>query len=687
MQFKKKVLTIAITALLLLAMTMAVAQVHAITAPDLTPGSGPVGTVVTVSGVDAVPFSTVTIHWDNLAGAVLNTTSALATGAYSVEVTVPSATNGDHFVVASDSSGNAGAAFTVDASLVALPAQALPGDSLTLTGNGFAATSAITVTFDSTTLATPVSITLTTPTITSNATGSFSAVVTVPAAILVANFDTYTVTAEDAATNLATDTVAVGYYVTVTPTSGPPGITVTIAGRITASTAVVVKFGTAVAFSTTSGTTGSFTGTYALTGPIILGTAYDVTATFGPVATPTVLHATFTTNAAAPAITLGVAAGIPATVVTIAGTDFSPSANITLSFGTTVVNSTATDKRFGPTDTTGAFSENFAVPNIAVGAYTVTVVDQYGASATSAFTITAPPVTTVALRATSYAQGDTLSFKVYTTETSIGTVTVTVVDPTKLVFWTNVWTVTGPAADGSSQVLYQDQLDTHGNHLTLPLDAATGSWNWTITYTPASTATLTTATGLFAVVPGGLSGVVSTIGGLNSTLQAIQGTITTIQGNVATIQSSVGGLSTITASVSSLGAQITGINDAIAVLYTSMGTLTTAVGNLNATLIGINGNVATVQTSVGTLQGTITTIQGNVATVQTNVGAIQASLGTLQSSVNTLQSSVNAIPTDVPAKADVTGLSTAIWIAVIFAIIAAIAAIASIVIVRQKVAG
>ncbi len=485
-------------------------------------------------------------------------------------------------------------------------------------------------------------------------------------------------------------TEVVGYYVTVTPIAGPPGITVTIAGRISASTAVVVKFGTAVAFSTTSGTDGRFTGTYALTGPVTLGTAYDVTATFGPVATPTVLHATFTVNAAAPAITLGVAAGVPATVVTIAGTDFSPSANITLSFGATVVNSTATDARFGPTDTAGAFSENFAVPNIAVGAYTVTVVDQFGASATAAFTITAPPVTTVALRATSYAQGDTLSFKVYTTETSIGVVTVTIMDPTNLVFWTTTWTVTaaGPVA---SQVAYQDQLDAHGSHLTLPLDAPTGSWNWTITYTPASTATLTKATGLFTVIPGGLSGVVSTIGGLNSTLQAIQGSITTINNGMATIQSTVGGLSsglsTITSSVSGLNAQITGINDEVAVLYTSMGTLTTAVSNLNATLIGINGNVATVQTSVGTLQGTITTIQGNVATVQTNVGAIQASLGTLQSSVNTLQSSVNAIPTDVPAKGDVTGLSTAIWIAVIFAIIAAIAAIASIVIVRQKVAG
>jgi hypothetical protein len=51
---------------------------------------------------------------------------------------------------------------------------------------------------------------------------------------------------------------------------------------------------------------------------------------------------------------LGASNGISGTVVTITGSGFSSKANITLYFGTTVVNSTTMNAKFGPTTTGGA---------------------------------------------------------------------------------------------------------------------------------------------------------------------------------------------------------------------------------------------------------------------------------------------------------------------------------------------
>jgi hypothetical protein len=98
-----------------------------------------------------------------------------------------------------------------------------------------------------------------------------------------------------------------------------------------------------------------------------------------------------------PTATLSAGSGVPGFTVTVTGTSFVKNSNVTLYFGTVVVNSTALDKRFGPTDSSGALSAVFAVPNLAPGAYVVTVVDQYGASATvtNGFTVNPAPFTKI----------------------------------------------------------------------------------------------------------------------------------------------------------------------------------------------------------------------------------------------------------------------------------------------------
>ena len=145
----KRILSIAITALLLFGILAATAPAFAFDATSvvtLSSTSGGFGDTITVSGpaaafpVGANPFGSVRVYWDNL-GTLLNGTAfAAADGSYSVRATIPGGVAGTHFIIVQDSIGTqASATFTVVPSLSAgrAPVRVLPGDALTLSGNGF----------------------------------------------------------------------------------------------------------------------------------------------------------------------------------------------------------------------------------------------------------------------------------------------------------------------------------------------------------------------------------------------------------------------------------------------------------------------------------------------------------------------------------------------------------------------
>jgi hypothetical protein len=718
MQISKKLYTTLTITLLTMSMilaaipmTMALASAPGTYVPATVPvtplASGPVGTKVCVVG-DAIsgaasPFSTVTFYWDNLAGAVLGSVAADASGYYKYNVTIPAAIGGSHYIVANDGAGAQGAAFTVTTSLsasavppTAPPVRVLPGDSVLLTGKGFAANSAVTVVLDSTTLGTPVSIPITTPTITTNGTGSFSASITVPASITVAQFDIYTVTATDAATNTASASITVNYYVTVTPTGGPTGITTTIAGRIKPNTAYELRFNGAAITTGTSGADGSYSYGYTIPG-VLSPAAYSVDIVWE---TTNTRSTTFTVTSA-PTIAIGATTGVAGAIVTITGSGFSSLSNITLYFGSTSVNATTMNTGFGPTTGAGALPAGlmFVVPTLTPAVYAVKVVDQYGAtSATGIFYTIAPtPTTTIALRGTTYYPGDIFSFNIYTTETSLGTINVTIRDTSSRVWWTTTdWTLTNFGT--YKTVMYQTQgADAYNQmKMTLPADAPLGTWNWTITYTPTSTATITKATGVFTVAAlPNMQDVLDAIDNLEGKIQTIvttsegkvmalintkSGTIMTdldalspklqgIEDTVIIIATMLGEVQTDVANINlgTLGVDITAIKGDVATIKTNIGTVNTAVSNLDAKVSSISGNVATVTTNLGTLQGTVTSIDGKVATINTSVGTLQADIS------------------DVKAKPDVD--MTPVWIAVVLSLVAAIAAIFAVITIRQKIAG
>jgi len=677
--------------------------------------TGNVGDKITVYGT-AEPFSTVTVYWESLSGQVLATVGADPSGDFDVKVTIPSAVTGaNHYIVANDGTDTLSAIFDVDASLSVAgvpPVRVLPGDSFTLTGHGYAKNKAITVTLDdnggdfST-------VTITTPTITTNATGSFSAVIVIPSTIIPAEYDVYTVTATDPTPTAATASITIDYYVTVTPTSGPTGITITISGRIPASTDYSLLIDSTTILTGTSGSDTRFSQTYTIP-PLTAVMAHTVYVKWTVATVVNTREATFTVTAAPTLTKIDPPSDVPGATITISGKDFCAGANITAYISTTIVNSTQLDARFGPTVAFGPFAGTFTnleftVPALAPGLYTLTVVDEYGASTgtTHTFTVLPAPVTTIALRATSYYRGDTLSFNIVTTETSLGTITVTVNDPAGATWWTTTaWLLTPGILTQS--VLYQDQL-FGALPATLPADASLGSWNWTITYTPASTTVLTKATGLFAVsalpTMDNVLAKVDELGtNMTSLLNALDAKITSIDGAVATISTKVG---TIQTTVSGLDAKITSINNGMATAQTSLGTVQTSLESLDAVLEVVAGDTATIKTSIGTfetsldaLDATITVIgdditamAGDIVTIKTSIGTINGTItsiedgiATIDTEVGTIQADVTALQTDV-AAIDVSVDMTPIWIAVVLSMVAAIAACYAVITIRQKIAG
>jgi archaellum component FlaC len=530
--------------------------------------------------------------------------------------------------------------------------------------------------------------------------GSFMATIVVPA-IAEGDYGDYAITAVDSDTNVA-EYVAVppylpgfrvDYYLTLSPATGPTGITSTIAGRIESGEDYEIRFGAATIATGTSGSNGAFTAAY-LIPDVLPPNTYTVTIVWQVTKTKT---ATFTVTNPPELTSIVPPSGQPGDVIVISGERFTAGATIELYLGSTLVNSTAMDERFGPTGAAMTAIQGkiidleFTVPDIAAGVYVLKVVDENGASTGNAhtFVVSAAPESTIGLRGTSYYTGDTISFNIVTTESSLTSLTVTVYDPSSVLWWTAVnW----PLSTGVvKQVAYYNQT-VNGNYLTLPADAPLGNWNWTITYTPASTGKQVKVTGLFAVaakptmqavidtiyelganlteINDGVASIETAVGEINVALDALDATITSFDGDMATIKTNLG---TVQTTVSGLNADITAIK-------TSVSSVSNTVSSIDQVVAVVVGDTTAIKTSLGTLEGTITDITDDVATIQTDVGTLKVDVASIKTDVASVQSDVESA---LPIAVDM----MPVWIAVVLSLIAAIAAIFAVVTIRQKIAG
>lgn len=438
----------------------------------ISPTNGPAGTSVTVSGIGYSGSSTINIALDGISQTTSpSTVTSSSSGSFSCRFTVPSSLVGAHVVQATDASTSLAATFVLTApSITITPVSGYVGSTVTISGNGFAPSSIVTVKFDSTSQATNPA------TLISSSSGSISCTLTVPTSLS----GVHTVQFTDRFSNsaLATFTVTVPTptpsanptaaptptpsptpspkpTITVNPTSGLVGTTVKVTGSGFANSATITIAFDGISLTTTpTKVTSSASGDFIcyFTVPTCLPGAHTVQAIDSS-------HSAITTFIlTVPTVTITPTSGNIGSTITISCSGFLAFTTLKIMFDDsyqTTNPSTVTSSSNG-----GATCTIIAPASIS-GVHTVKVTDGSSNSASSVYTITAPTPTytlTVTSDAQSYGRGAQVNISGLLTSTSSASgylVTIRITDPLGNNAYTTIATTT---ATGAYSASFVDQL-------------------------------------------------------------------------------------------------------------------------------------------------------------------------------------------------------------------------------------
>ncbi len=185
----------------------------------VSPTSGTVGSTVTVSGENASSNGEVRVYLEGFV--FMATTTANATGGYSVNITMPAVPAFTFGITALDvTTGDTNSAsFTVQPKIILTPEEGSYNDTVTVKGSGFQDVSLITLLFNG------MNVTPSPPPLT-DFLGSFEATFNVPS---MPN-GTYTVTADDGINNASELFTVIPEILLFPETSGPPSTFVMVTG-------------------------------------------------------------------------------------------------------------------------------------------------------------------------------------------------------------------------------------------------------------------------------------------------------------------------------------------------------------------------------------------------------------------------------------------------------------------------
>jgi len=340
--------------------------------------SGSVGTQVAVSGRGFSVNSRVTLLFD---GSILTTVQTSANGSFSnVNITVPASVKGIHTISGIDVSGFSGETiFSVFPSITVTPTSVAIGDQIAIKGDGFAATSNITIYWDGVSVGAVYAIT--------NASGSFTLNFTIPAS----SRGQHTVKATDASANLAFTILAVIQKITLNPTTGSTGDTVTITGTgFSADKTISVLYdGTSIATTPTSVLTdsgGSFNASFVMpagrTGTHRVNVSDGTNIASADLVVVVKVTISPVTSVASP--------GHVDMELTINGIGFKPNATVSVRYADKLIATTTTDAN-------GNFLVTFTIPPSPAGQHTITVTDELTVEHFSFFMESTPPPVPVLL--------------------------------------------------------------------------------------------------------------------------------------------------------------------------------------------------------------------------------------------------------------------------------------------------
>lgn len=238
----------------------------------LDPATGPVGTEVEITGSGFAADDAITFTFGG--SPIVPTDAPIVSdmmGDFVAHIIVPAATVGAKAIVATDeAAGTDDANFTVESQITLSVATGEYGDSVTVTGSGFAGNSATTIEANS--------VDVTGAVLTTNATGGFSRAITIPDMPNGNN----NIVAEDAGMNSDTAVFDMNASIEINPTEAEAGSDIAIiAHGFTAADDLTVKLATGTVVTTPATLTvdaaGTISGTFLV--PITQVVAENVTVT------------------------------------------------------------------------------------------------------------------------------------------------------------------------------------------------------------------------------------------------------------------------------------------------------------------------------------------------------------------------------------------------------------------------
>jgi hypothetical protein len=444
-------------------------------ATGLTPSTGAVGTAgVKVTAQGFAAGSPLTLSVGGVTATITSGGTTGATGSATVNFTIPAVPNGPQTVVVTDASGNTATSatnVTVTAAATGLiPGSGVVGSSAQITAQGFAASSALTVTVDGTAATVTAGGT-------SGANGSATVSFTIPAVPHGAQSVVVTDASSDTAASATKFTVN-SSATALSPSSGvvgTAGVTILAQGFV-ANHALTVKVNGTAATITSGGTSaanGASTVTFTI--PAAPNGPDTVIVTDG--SNPATSAITFTVSATA--TNLIPSSGAVGSAATITAQGFAATSALTVTVGGTAAAVTAG----GTTGANGSSTVTFTIPTLVGGSYTVVVTDASVNTATSAtnFTVTAsatglsPASGTVGssaqITAQGFAAGSPLSVTVGGTAATV-----------------TAGATTG--ASGTSTVTFTIPAVPHGAQSVVVTDASANTATSATNYTVNSSATL-----------------------------------------------------------------------------------------------------------------------------------------------------------------------------------------------------
>ena len=342
----------------------------------ISPTEGPVGTTVEISGVGFDDKKDISyIKYDGTSVSIGGDDETDSDGEFTSTIVIPNSTAGDHTIKVRDASRNeAEAEFTVQSEIATSPTSGLAGDTVTVSGTGFTASSNITIYFNN------VAMTVTSGTARTDSYGTFDNLkFNVPGV----GAGTHEVKVEDGSRKTDTATFSMAATASFSPTTGYVGTEVTVSGTgFRASQSITVTFADAAVGTTLSDDRGSFTVNFSV--PARAAGTYRIRVTDGTNTKET--NFAISTSASISPVTSSASPGHVGTELTVSGIGFIAGKTVTIKYDASEVTTTTVNAD-------GTFSAKFEVPASKSGEHNITATD---GTITQQFTFTmeseAPPI-------------------------------------------------------------------------------------------------------------------------------------------------------------------------------------------------------------------------------------------------------------------------------------------------------